>query len=521
MDIRFGAVWVLALGVGGMAGEGALAQSRQVTAPNIAPPGAPTPVSLDGDVFVNHGLVGVGRLDADTRDFAGETLGSFSGMTIDPASWHRNADGSYGGTLYTIPDRGPNDVGTITGTTDYRNRVEVSEIRFRPYGGKAALPQSPASQSQLDIIPTGGFLLTDATGMPFTGKEPGSNVITRDGIAYPGPVSGEGAGRISLDSEAIARLPDGSFYISDEYAAHIYYFDAKGRQIGTIAAVPALLPRTGAVADFNSEKPGETGRRNNQGLEALAITPDHRHLLAILQSATIQDSSGQDGKGGEPQMRNNTRVLVYDIAQSRTPAKPVGHYVLQLPVYNSDGAGAPNRTAAQSEMVALSASRFLVLARDGIGRGATPTKSATPVFKSILVADMKGATNLAGSPYEQGVEPVAQGGALVAGITPVRQAELVNLLDPAQLGRFGMNLDTRPSNATSLSEKWEAMAIVPTLDEKAPRDVFLFVGNDNDFEAAHGLVNGQPFDASVKGEGGTGNNDNVILVYRLTLPEIR
>jgi hypothetical protein len=463
---------------------------------------------MGGAVFVNHGLVGVGRLDADTRDFEGETLGSFSGMAIDPASWHRNRDGSYGGTLYTIPDRGPNDVGTVAGTTDYRNRVEVSDIRFRPYAGKKPVPGN-----QLVITPQGGFLLTDAMGKTFTGKEPGSNILTRDGIAYPGPASGEGAGHISLDSEAIARLPDGSFYISDEYAAQIYYFDAKGRHLGTIPTVPALLPRTNGVVDFNSVKPGETGRRNNQGLEAMAITPDHRHLLAILQSATVQDS-----KGGGQEMRNNTRVLVYDIAQSRTPAKPVGHYVLQLPVYASDGKGAPDKTAAQSEMVALSPTRFLVLARDGIGRGAAPTKSATPVFKSILLADLAGATNLAGTAYDTDTKPVAKGGALLDGIVPARQVELVNLLDPGQLGRFGMNLDTRPSNATSLSEKWEAMAMVPALDRKAPNDVFLFVGNDNDFEAGHGVVNGQAFDASIKGEGGSGNNDTVVLVYRLTMP---
>lgn len=497
-----------------MTGQGALAQSLQVSKPNVATDAGPRRVELNGAIFVDQGLAGAGRLDADTRDFAGETLGSFSGMTIDPASWRREADGGYVGVLYTIPDRGPNDVGPIKGTTDYRNRVEISEIRFRPLAGQNALPQSPASQSQISITPKRGFFLTDAKGRPFTGKDPGGHVVTMKGVAYPSPAQGEGAGRISLDGEAIARLPDGSFYVSDEYAAQIYYFDAKGRHRGTIPAVPALLPRTAGAIDFNSVKPGETGRRNNQGLEAMAISPDHSRLFAILQSATMQDS-----RGGGQQARNNTRVLVYDISRGRTPTRPVGHYVLQLPVYNSDGDGSPNRTAAQSEMVAISDTQFLVLARDGIGRGAAPTKSATPVFKSIIVADLAGATNLAGTPHEQGTEPVARDGALLPGIAPVRQAELVNMLNPAQLARVGMNLDTRPSNPTSLSEKWEAMALVPALDKDAPQDVFLFVGNDNDFEAAHGFVNGMAFDASVSGEGGSGGNDSMILAYRLTLPK--
>ena len=36
--------------------------------------------------------------------------------------------------------------------------------------------------------------------------------------------------------------PDGTFYISDEYADGIYYFDATGKQIGAIQTVSAMLP---------------------------------------------------------------------------------------------------------------------------------------------------------------------------------------------------------------------------------------------------------------------------------------
>ena len=39
-------------------------------------------VTFQGRRFVNHGLVAVGRLDAATRDFKGDTLGSFSGMAL-------------------------------------------------------------------------------------------------------------------------------------------------------------------------------------------------------------------------------------------------------------------------------------------------------------------------------------------------------------------------------------------------------------------------------------------------------
>ncbi len=316
-------------------------------------------------------------------------------------------------------------------------------------------------------------------------------MLTRDGVRYPSPATGEGAGKISLDSEAVAYLPDGAFYVSDEYAAGVYLFDKAGRQVGAIQAPPALLPMRKGQLDFTAESAPATGRRNNQGLEALAVTPDGKRLIAILQSATVQDTAGSNAA-----TRNNTRILVYDISKSRTPKAPIAHYVLQLPTVRENGDGQPaDATAAQSEMLALNDHQFLVLARDANGRGKGSTKA--PVFKSVLLVDTAGATNLAGTPYEQGVQPIATGGVLAADLTPAKQAELVNLLNPVQLGRFGMNLSTAPSDQFSLSEKWEAMALAPVQDPAAPNDVFLLVGNDNDFATASGQVNGQPFDAGL------------------------
>jgi hypothetical protein len=54
-------------------------------------------VSFGGKTYVNHGLVAVGWLPAATRDFKGESLGSFSSMAL--SNWKKNADGSYSGML--------------------------------------------------------------------------------------------------------------------------------------------------------------------------------------------------------------------------------------------------------------------------------------------------------------------------------------------------------------------------------------------------------------------------------------
>lgn len=508
--VRRGSASLLAMCAVLACGQTAFAQSRVITGTNVSTTAGSVNATLNGTVFVNQGLMGAGRLDANTRDFRGETLGSFSGMAIDLNTWRRNADGSYQGSIFTLPDRGPFD-----GAIDYRNRVHTSNITFRPLAANsAALPQSAASQSQLTITPTGGFTLKDTLGVEMTGRDPGANTVTRNGIIYPQATDGSAGGRISLDAEAIAFLPNGNFYVSDEYAAGIYYFDSTGKQIGAIQTVPALLPRTGTAIDFNSVNPGAAGRRNNQGLEAMAITPDSKRLVTILQSATVQDTNGAN-----QQTRNNTRILVYDISGNATPTNPIGHYVLQLPIFNQNGTGNPNRTAAQSEMLALNDTQFLVLSRDGIGRGiaADGSTSQTPVFKSVLLVDTAGATNLAGTQYETGIAPIATNGTLNAGIVPVQQVELVNLLNSTQLARVGMNLGRLPTtNPTSLGEKWEALALAPVLEEGAPQDFFLFVGNDNDFQGTNISFNGNSYVSGALD--GSGNNDSILLVYRLTLP---
>jgi hypothetical protein len=83
-------------------------------------------VTFQGKTFVNHGLVAVGRLDGAARDFKGDTLGSFSGMAL--RSWRRLPDGTYEGELLTLPDRGPNGVGSVAGTVDYANRLHAHHL---------------------------------------------------------------------------------------------------------------------------------------------------------------------------------------------------------------------------------------------------------------------------------------------------------------------------------------------------------------------------------------------------------
>ena len=500
---------------------GARADSLAIKSPHFVYEAGDSSTTLGGQTFTNHGLVGTARLAADLHDFNGETLGSFSSLALDLTQWKRAVDGSYTGVLYTLPDRGPNGVGGLA-TTNYAARLNRFQIKFKPYQGRTALP---ATVQQARLTQSGGMLLRDASGQVFTGRDPQDGVVVRDDIGYPVPPAGDpGAGHISMDPEGLARLPDGSFYVSDEYGALIYYFDKTGRQIGAIAAGPDIQPMVKGRINFNGANdqplvPGSTGRRSNQGLEGVAVSPDGKRLFTLLQSAVLQDNPTNQAA-----RRNNTRLVVYDISASRTPKAPLAEYIMQLPVYGGGEKGPATATAAQSEIQALNETQLLVLSRDNTGRGGGKTDAMT--FKSVLLVDTSDATNIAGTPFVTAAKPAsvsaaANGsGALDPAIIPAQQTELVNLLNATQLGKFGLNTITTPSNPHTLSEKWESMGLAPTLEKGRPNDFFLFIGNDNDFIShkidAAGFTDQ---DTSLKSDkAGVGDNDNVMLIYRVTLP---
>lgn len=501
------------------------AQSLQVHKPDIAASPLPRSVDDGGVTYVDQGLVAAGSLPAGTVDFLGDTLGSFSSLQIEPGTWKREGD-TYTGVLWTLPDRGRNDPEHEL-FYDYRGRIhrfritvtlrsaiadksaptESTEVRRSVVGAdSSAIPTRRVGKVML--TPNGGKTLKDFNGKPFTGAEPAKGILAEHGIVLPAPAKGIGAGKISLDAESLQFTRDGGFYIGDEYAANVYRFDRNGKLTGVIVPPKAVRPLDdNGKPDFTSLKPPATGRRNNQGVEGMALSPDGTRLFVALQSALVQDSLPGDASG-----RTLTRVLVYDVSHDDTPSTPIGHYVVELPSYTSNGdGGAPDKTAAQSEIRVLDDHRFLMLARDGAGWGAEGGKPI--VFKQVMLVDIDGATNLAGTPYETDTRSVLDGKHLRGDIHAASSKPFVNLLDPDDLARAGLGL-TAGEGRAQISEKWEAMDLVSALDAAHPDDWFLLVGNDNDFIARHCVMDGQRCDAPI-------DNDNRVLVYRLTLPGFR
>lgn len=488
----------------------------------------PGGVTLNGTQFIVQGLQGVGRVAANSTQSFGnltETLGSISDLQI--SNWSFNAGaGTYSGVFNVLPDRGFN-----AGTTfsNYAARINTFDFTFTPHTSNA----TTLLQNQISLSYTGSTRLTydhdnnGATASVLTTGlvansaatsllgQPVPTVIASTTIDTDGPL----ANRLTLDSEGLIldTRPGkaGEGWIGDEYGAFIYHFDANKVIDGIVTIPEALVPHRPAGTTYFTDAPANVdGRRVNQGMEGIAISPDGTRLFAMLQSATVQDSgSGNQG-------RTNTRVLVYDISGgAEVPTDPVDQYVLQLPKIDSDLNGSPDRAGAQSGILALDNLKLLILSRDGNGRGAN---TLSPVFKSVLLADLATGSDIDGL-HDAAGNRVTTGGnsdVLLGSVTPVAWTEALNILGKIDLGvteleHFGVNLTANDIN--TLSEKWEGMALVPTLDGN-PNDYFLFLGNDNDFQTASGFLT--QADGTTLGYVADLENDTMLLAFRVTIAPV-
>jgi hypothetical protein len=244
--------------------------------------------------------------------------------------------------FYALTDRGPN--ATFTGdqgkgkkfpTPDYTPRIGLFELQAngdvkkikdillkRPDGTQiTGLPNSAAlgGTGETPYDADGNVLVVDMD-LPF------------DEITNPIKLDDYG-----LDGEGLVALSDGTFWISDEYGPHIVHFNADGIEIGRINAFASDTRNTFTLpAEF-------ANRRANRGMEGLAITPDEKTLVGIMQSTMYNPSKT---------VKDNdiVRLVAIDLADGH-----VSQYLYkQEKTQNS-----------QSGIVALSNTEFVVIERDG------------------------------------------------------------------------------------------------------------------------------------------------------------
>ncbi|GAA5892130.1 hypothetical protein JCM6882_005702 [Rhodosporidiobolus microsporus] len=465
----------------------------------------PSTVEVDGTPFTWKGAVAYGEMDPTVPDLFGYSFGGL-GSAMAVKKWRRNEDGSYSGTIVAQPDRGHNTVQL----ENFAARQQYIEFTLRPCTEDVC--NSDAAAPSLTLEYTGGMRYTDASPRNQNGGfTSGLDAINVRPASEGFPVLPEvitGNGALSVDAEGIAYLADGSFFVSDEYGPAIYHIGADGTIISAVTIPDAVLPHNqDGELDFSVED-GATivsGRTTNQGFEGLTINPENTRLYALLQSALAQDMNPEDEESSE-----FTRMLVFDISNPDA-ATLVEEYVVHLP-------RSEDKVFAQSEVHYVKDGVFLVLARDGKGAGngdppATEVskKKLTSAYKNIGLVTLTGATNIVGQ-YDGVGDSIAPNGVLSTEVTAAAFEPFIDIIDDAQLARFGLQ-NGKPIE-TDIVGKWEALAIAPVLDPNFPDDYFVFTAADNDFLSTKEYVDGvdtgpDPYLFDVP---------NAFFVYRATLP---
>ena len=239
-----------------------------------------------------------------------------------------------------------------------------------------------------------------------------------------------------LDTESIRLSNDGeSVFISDEYGPYVYEFNRhSGRRIRAFK-LPDNLFVTNLQPVGNDEISGNTsGRTANKGMEGLAITPDGKTLVGIMQASLIQDAL----EGGDA--AKLLRIVTINIHSGKTH-----EYAYLL----STGSGV-------SDIVALNQHEFLVDERDGKGLGDGSNAKIKQVFKidlknAVDVTDLDGTT----------AATYAVGKTLFLDIVQVLTAN-------------GFTPDQIPA-------KIEGMALAADVKNGNTRLHTLWIANDNDF----------------------------------------
>ena len=389
---------------------------------------------VPGDALDRSGLAGQPICQRDDASVCIDqaTLGGF-GSAI--------AYAGHGNVFLTAPDRGPFD-----GRTDvpYRDRVHFFRITLDV---GAAFPNIQTT-------------LLDTRMLKVRRHDP------LVGDAYAFDVDHPSRGR-RFDPEGLAIGRDGRFFISDEYGPFILEFTRRGRLVDSVrvpekfrlAPAPLGHPSGDVDAGGNSLELypafNVTGRQANRGMEGLAITPDGRTLVGIMQNALLQDNGINPATIGR--VGQNNRILTIDLRTGRTREF----------VYVMD---AVNQGRGANDIVAINSHEFLVLERDNRTLVPTPPNAAqTPNLKRIYKIDLAkpGLTDVSD------VESLPATGAELAAlsIVPVTKTLFIDLLDP-----------TYKVNATQtikdvIAEKMEGLAWGPDLRDG--RHV-LYVVSDND-----------------------------------------
>ncbi|QXP89818.1 esterase-like activity of phytase family protein [Methylococcus capsulatus] len=350
-----------------------------------------------------------------------------------------------GGSLFlALPDRGPNATPynpLVDDTASYINRFQTFDFQLKRNGGGSGLPftltpvllSTTLFFSATPLVYGTGALGTDeshtlGSGAPalngrrsfyFTGRS--------DNFDPAAPSTNPDNGR--LDPEGIRLSNDGrSVFVSDEYGPYVYQFDRiSGKRIKSFTLPDHFAVTTPSPRSADEIAGNTVGRIANKGMEGLAITPDGKTLVGVMQANLTQDK------------KNSVRIVTLGIATGMTH-----EYAYRL----TEGSGV-------SEILAINDHEFLVDERDGKGLGDDSAAKVKKLFK----IDLAGAADVSG----------------ISGDLSAYAVPKTLFLD------FKAALADAGISAYDIPSKIEGIAFGPDVTIDGRKRHTLFVANDNDF----------------------------------------
>jgi Esterase-like activity of phytase/Bacterial Ig domain len=366
--------------------------------------------------------------------------------------------GSFGSSVYPVPghpnevfgleDRGPNVESADGFAVEPKPSYDPGIARFVLNEGEAEL---------VEEIP-----LKDHTGHPFSGlvnsnNPTGEKVENLKGVELAHDPDG-------YDPEGLVAMPDGSFWVSDEYGPYITHFNSQGIEIQRLTSFKE--PNNPVASQVLPEE--LKNRVPNRGMEGLTITPDGKTLVGMMQSALQQPDlpAGGNGKKDTP-----TRLVTYNLYTHQ-----VHEYLFLLDEPAS-------LSTANSEITALSNNTFLIDERDSGFPSATG-------YKKLWEVNLEGATDVGPQAKVTGATyRGSEGGLLIGGKTieatlyGQKTAEAKETLEKDHITPLSSTLyldvdklltELNPTNAFYDHDKVEGVAEL----EGGKR---LILSNDNDF----------------------------------------
>lgn len=296
--------------------------------------------------------------------------------------------------FYMLTDRGSNVAGQLA------NSIIIGKPDFDPQIGKFKLVNGQLILEQTIELKNAGGVKLNGLPNPVGAGNTGELPYDLNGNLLATSADG-------IDSEGLVRASDGSFWVSDEYGPHIVHFDAAGKTIERINPFGSGTGGRKIPIVFAT-------RRANRGMEGLAITPDGKTLVGMMQSPMYNPSKSA--------VSNSVvlRILTFNIASGATK-----QYAYLMDNVTLTGV---------SDILAVNATTFLTIERDGLYGGAATNPAA---FKKVFKIDLSAATDI--SDPANGTNGKLYGGKTVeqlndlaglqaAGISPVTKTLVLDLL---------------------------------------------------------------------------------------------